>query len=917
MEADLGVGNVPAYRGFGYVVFNRLPLERFGNALPSITVEVVAEGELQSTVTELGAEADAIYAGACMRADGKIVAISKPDPMIPRARASLINPETGAVELQVDDLPDIDSAGMFVSGSGVEYIPPINVVCYATSGALMCYIDADTLTLVHGGRIHPDSTRDPALGYDPVDTRTYVSTDGYGITTGGQEWTLAQQSLNINIWARASLGAFYPNWDVGVGAPDNLAIIANPSGMLGQILSRYARVCWDGTRGRYVAADADGNVWTVDDIYAEGTTEDPVPVTQVKVGGTGSNANSVIYDPGVDVILILYGPAGNLSFRVLDAETFDVVHEDSFVSDLGVTRAFLSPNESGKLIVCGNFQPWEMVYYGTTVGAAVARLCEESGLEAADYDVSELTQRLRGYTVSQQGPARPAIEQLAQVFFFDGVEQDDQIYYRRRGGPVVAEITRDELGAEFDAHGEVAKEQTRGQELELPARVSITAPDPFTDHQPGTQYFERLARHAGEEQTTQVAVVLSATENKRTAAAMVFDAWASRYRQPASTLREYSRLVPTDPIRIDGRRVRIVNKTDEGGLLRFECVSDDPDVLDQVTVGVQGEFPGQEVATVVPTNMIPLDIALLRDVDDDPGFYVAGWGMMPAWRGGVIYTSADSGATWTRAATIPRPGSGIGYAANALGNWPGGNFFDEKNSLTVSMSNGATESRTRLAVYNGGGAIAVESTVDGETVWEVLQYRDSTVNGDGTETLTGFLRGRCGTEEAMGGHAIGDRVVLLTTGTIRNVEIDSSVIGVERPYRPVSIGDTIDQTAEQELTINAERLVPRSPVHLGGGRNASGDVILKWIRRTRVGGEWRDSVDASLGEDSEAYVVRIYTNAARTTVVRTISGLSSQTTTYTAAQQSSDFGGLQSTVYWDVRQVSATVGNGHAANGTT
>ena len=50
LEAALGVGNTPAFRGWSYVVFNRLPLERFGNVLPSLTFESIGEGEERKVV---------------------------------------------------------------------------------------------------------------------------------------------------------------------------------------------------------------------------------------------------------------------------------------------------------------------------------------------------------------------------------------------------------------------------------------------------------------------------------------------------------------------------------------------------------------------------------------------------------------------------------------------------------------------------------------------------------------------------------------------------------------------------------------------------------------------------------------------------------------------------------------------------
>jgi len=62
-------------------------------------------------------------------------------------------------------------------------------------------------------------------------------------------------------------------------------------------------------------------------------------------------------------------------------------------------------------------------------------------------------------------------------------------------------------------------------------------------------------------------------------------------------------------------------------------------------------------------------------------------------------------------------------------------------------------------------------------------------------------------------------------------------------------------------------------------------------------------------------VVEIY-DSTYTTLKRKISGISSQTTTYSAANQVTDFDSAQSTVYAKVYQVSATAGNGFALQGS-
>jgi hypothetical protein len=41
IAAKMGVANTPAFRGTGYVVFEELPIERFGNRLPQLSFEVI------------------------------------------------------------------------------------------------------------------------------------------------------------------------------------------------------------------------------------------------------------------------------------------------------------------------------------------------------------------------------------------------------------------------------------------------------------------------------------------------------------------------------------------------------------------------------------------------------------------------------------------------------------------------------------------------------------------------------------------------------------------------------------------------------------------------------------------------------------------------------------------------------------
>ncbi len=102
-------------------------------------------------------------------------------------------------------------------------------------------------------------------------------------------------------------------------------------------------------------------------------------------------------------------------------------------------------------------------------------------------------------------------------------------------------------------------------------------------------------------------------------------------------------------------------------------------------------------------------------------------------------------------------------------------------------------------------------------------------------------------------------------------------------------------------------------MHISGSRNGAGDLTITWVRRTRYGGDWRDLVDVPLNEASEAYEVDVLDGAGA--VVRTLSS-TSPSVTYTAADQTTDFGAPQAAVDVAVYQLSAAVGRGFAGRAT-
>mgnify|MGYP000322962677 CR=1 FL=1 len=89
------------------------------------------------------------------------------------------------------------------------------------------------------------------------------------------------------------------------------------------------------------------------------------------------------------------------------------------------------------------------------------------------------------------------------------------------------------------------------------------------------------------------------------------------------------------------------------------------------------------------------------------------------------------------------------------------------------------------------------------------------------------------------------------------------------------------------------------------------DLEVGKVTRAAVNSWLNSPLYVPLGEDSEEYELEVYDGAGYATVLRTLTGLATPEATYTAAQQTTDFGAPQSTVYVRVYQISAAIGRGH------
>jgi hypothetical protein len=139
---------------------------------------------------------------------------------------------------------------------------------------------------------------------------------------------------------------------------------------------------------------------------------------------------------------------------------------------------------------------------------------------------------------------------------------------------------------------------------------------------------------------------------------------------------------------------------------------------------------------------------------------------------------------------------------------------------------------------------------------ELVQFGQAVPTGGGRFRLSRLLRGRGGTEWAIGAHQINDRFVLVGDGRTASLALPQSVKGATAT---VAVGDGSGSAAS--ALVRGGALRPPAPAHLEGAIDVSGTLALKWIRRSRTGWAWLDEVDAPLGESAEQYRVTVIGSA--------------------------------------------------------
>lgn len=932
IEAEFGEGSCPAYRGIATIVFKDVPVEKFGNRLPQVNVEFASVTAASYPDDQAARTLTAVSNVAFAPDFSRLVTLGR----------------NGGLDNEWIEVYDVAArASIMVANHGAKIRAGGNIGVFADGTVYAAGTKSGGSAGSNLTAITPDGTASEVLVFDAAHNSRgiYVLADGDGTehwfsqpSTSGQPFYMDGTLLEIadlapfagepftffsdgeDLWCAGATSGNLLFFLRLVTVSETTAAAALLTGITLTASLDPVEACWCESAGHFVAvnktAGGAADVWAVDPAGATVATaawtwtyrnDDDVLFAFLPVGAGSAS----LYLGGREFSL------SDLStIRTLDYTDWNALTHSSFAVFDPVNRAIAAYQTSGPT----EYTSWLYLDRIGSPGVTLAEIADDvlalAGADVAMIDTTALTQVIPGYSVSS-GAGRDWLEPLIDLYDVDARPHGFALQFVNRGASPGGTIASTRFALPGDGQALYGLINPGG--TDVPKQINLGFADIAADQQPNSAKSPPVTGLAG---SRILSLDLGTLALDVDSARQLVARYHRRVRfdrkgwSLALTARDFD-LEPGDvrTLVLGGSPViaRLHGMVlDADRRIETEWRRDDPSVA--LLDGASGAtFDGRDPSVVVVPLLsrgFTLDLPLLRDADSSasPLLYVAAapWAA-GSWPGATMYQAVDGEYSDELAGVASTAQATWGYATDALADTALPGLWDRGSSVNIRLQVGTLTGTTEAAIDANPRA---NLCLIGD---ELVNFTTATLEGDGTYTLSGFKRGRRGTEWATTGHAARDVFLLLDTAA--PAALGLSEVGTSLSFKAVTAGRSASGAYPIAVApFTGASLKPYSPVHLAGARDAgTGDWALEWVRRTRVGGAWTSGTTIPLSEASEEYEVEIMDGA---TVKRTFTGLTSPAASYTAAQQTTDWGSGQTSITFRVYQISDAVGRGFVATAT-
>jgi hypothetical protein len=940
LEEIHGVGNVSAYRGLAYVVIKDLNLGTSGR-VPNFTFEIQhsngpsnteGSGATVGLVVGLGSVSH-LTNSSLTNSVGELTGYktetlevigTQNAKLSPRGIAySSVTNKLGVISLGLGDGQDTNT-DMLTVYAGDSYNMFINDYQVRVAGEIAAHAVVGVKDIYAGGNyfyIYLEQIQS-VVSFNInsnifANTRFSVGTPVLDLvwSTGNIVFILRN---NNTVAKTANAATITENINVGSGAThiirasDNKIWVTNrDANTVGHFTSSGDYATISIPNGPHVITQAeDGYIWV-------GSTNAPqihrIHQTAYTVETFVLSQSTISLAPG-DGTIWAVASSGNEMFHIQSNGTFVSIRtprdtykvlsdEDGF--------AYGISSEHPPYVISPTASIGTSPYVDDGLACVVRHLSEEAGLTPGEIDTSGLDNTIVNMVLSNPQPAKDVIQTLADIFLFSGVESEGVMrYFFNSNAQVAATIPERALAGGIDKDDPKSLVLSRIQERELPTKVTINYPDRDRNFQSNSQIASLTSGSIERNpQVLNAPVALSGKQAYTNAEVRLYQLWNERELSEFTITPMLMLLDPRDNINVSARSFDYLMRISElnrgfNWITGVKSIVTDPAFYTETipTPAISGVSTGTTLI-IGRVDIYIVDVPALTPTDIAPRVFIAAFTTQNprSFSYAIPYRSLDGGITYSALQTVATEAI-TGNVAAPLPNVDY-DIWDDTTVLTVVLRRGTLSHSTELEVLNGANRAFVGN--------ELIQFTTATLTATNTYQLTHLLRGRLGTESYVGTHSTNERFVLLNSVVVSNpIAYSETVVGVALNYKVVDLITPIDVADAFTQTIQGNNLKPWAPVLQSIQRNipSANDITLAWLYRSRLNSELIDNTGVSWDIDfTKQFHVRIYTNSSYTVLMRLIvtsifAGSAEDTLTqvYTAAQQVTDFGSVQSTIYYDV-----------------
>lgn len=592
-----GVGNVPAYRGTGYIVFDNFNLTGWGGRIPQIQFQV----STNATITETCSEG--------------LLAWWPLDDASPGGPArELIGGVDGLYE-----------AFNSVGDGTVQSRPSLNL-----TGEAATWFDTTDRMIVNPGEFAVNTLE----GWS---TSVWYRLDSDAPTSG-----LAPLGLGYTaeLTGNFGWGQYLTNLHPAGGYNDSFSLtVYEHDSPVGRGATYFQVTVYDGTN---VLVYLNGNL--IGSVPADEPSSESVALVQIGGGESGA-LKGVVQD------LMLWGRALSQSeirnMYAIGPGVYEIPDAPgTFMRGDGTTIApCVSTAELGTV----------------TLAYIVEDLASRVGVTSDQLDLTEdETVEVQGYLAGgSQMSAQGALAPLATAYFRDYPEYDLQIHSVPRGAATVATFTDDDfLDSDDDQRSLQQKielprrlnvaysdpDSNYARRIQMAERESVNIPST------GTMEVELPLVFDADQAAQKAEIMLKVTTEESLGTLkrkLPFYRWAQ--------------LVATDRIGYDDKEWRLDKFDVLDGVIDFEAKRDRISNYTSAAVGGVALDPTAPVSSVRgPSVLQALNLPRLTTAENKPGMYLAVTGLTSAWPGADIYLSTDGGNTYVKRVTVTKRAT-MGY----------------------------------------------------------------------------------------------------------------------------------------------------------------------------------------------------------------------------------------------------------------